>query len=214
MRNLFSTIAVLGTALVGLQACADQPTAPGMVVAGESAAMAKGGRRPKVQVSQAIDTPMLTAAGEVGGTLQAVVYLTRIDLVEGQLVGTVRVIGTATTAVGAQAVDVTTTAPLSINGQTGTAQLATASGAEENITPQALGTCDILNLDLGPLHLDLLGLVVDLNQVNLDIVAQTGAGNLLGNLLCAVVSLLDGVAILPLLTQLLEQINALLTIIF
>lgn len=52
--------------------------------------------------------------------------------------------------------------------------------------------CDILNLVLGPLHLDLLGLVVDLNQVQLDITAVPGAGNLLGNLLCAVAGLLDG----------------------
>ena len=54
------------------------------------------------------------------------------------------------------------------------------------------GSCDILNLVLGPLHLDVLGLVVDLNQVVLNITAQSGAGNLLGNLLCAVAGLLDG----------------------
>ena len=52
--------------------------------------------------------------------------------------------------------------------------------------------CDILTLVLGPLHLDVLGLVVDLNQVELDITAVPGAGNLLGNLLCAVTGLLDG----------------------
>lgn len=45
---------------------------------------------------------------------------------------------------------------------------------------------------LGPLHLDLLGLVTDLNQVNLTITAEQGPGNLLGNLLCAVAGLLDG----------------------
>ena len=39
---------------------------------------------------------------------------------------------------------------------------------------------------------DLLGLVVDLDTVVLDIVAQPGPGNLLGNLLCAVAGLLDG----------------------
>ncbi|HUQ86048.1 MAG TPA: hypothetical protein VM096_00730 [Vicinamibacterales bacterium] len=55
----------------------------------------------------------------------------------------------------------------------------------------ATGSCDVLNLVLGPLHLDLLGLVVDLNQVVLNITAQTGAGNLLGNLLCAITGLLD-----------------------
>ena len=53
-------------------------------------------------------------------------------------------------------------------------------------------TCDVLRLVLGPLHLDLLGLQVDLNRVVLNIVAQTGAGNLLGNLVCAVAGLLDG----------------------
>jgi hypothetical protein len=57
---------------------------------------------------------------------------------------------------------------------------------------QAAGSCDILDLVLGPLHLNLLGLVVDLNQVHLQITAQQGPGNLLGNLLCAVAGLLDG----------------------
>lgn len=54
------------------------------------------------------------------------------------------------------------------------------------------GSCQVLDLVLGPLHLDLLGLVIDLNQVNLDITAQQGQGNLLGNLLCAVTNLLNG----------------------
>ena len=52
--------------------------------------------------------------------------------------------------------------------------------------------CSILTLDLGPLHLDVLGLVVDLAPVSLDVTAVPGAGNLLGNLLCAVAGLLDG----------------------
>lgn len=51
--------------------------------------------------------------------------------------------------------------------------------------------CAILTLDLGPLHLDLLGLVIDLAPVHLNITAVPGAGNLLGNLLCAIVHLLD-----------------------
>jgi hypothetical protein len=52
--------------------------------------------------------------------------------------------------------------------------------------------CDILFLDLGPINLELLGLVVDLSDVQLDVYAVPGAGNLLGNLLCAVAGLLDG----------------------
>jgi len=56
----------------------------------------------------------------------------------------------------------------------------------------ARATCDILHLVLAPLDLDLLGLRVHLDRVVLDIVAASGAGNLLGNLLCAVTGLLDG----------------------
>jgi len=52
-------------------------------------------------------------------------------------------------------------------------------------------SCSILHLDLGPLALNLLGLQVNLSEVILDITAQAGAGNLLGNLLCAVTGLLD-----------------------
>ena len=52
-------------------------------------------------------------------------------------------------------------------------------------------SCDILHLDLGPLNLDVLGLQVNLNRIILDITAQAGAGNLLGNLLCAVTNLLN-----------------------
>jgi hypothetical protein len=61
------------------------------------------------------------------------------------------------------------------------------------VSPAQIGptACGILHLDLGPLFLDLLGLQVDLSQVVLDIAAQPGAGNLLGNLLCAVTGLLD-----------------------
>jgi hypothetical protein len=53
-------------------------------------------------------------------------------------------------------------------------------------------SCPILHLVLGPLDLNLLGLVVHLDKVVLDITAQPGPGNLLGNLLCAVAGLLDG----------------------
>ena len=59
--------------------------------------------------------------------------------------------------------------------------------------PAAVGetSCDILHLDLGPLDLNVLGLQIDLSRIVLDITAQAGAGNLLGNLLCAVVNLLN-----------------------
>ena len=46
--------------------------------------------------------------------------------------------------------------------------------------------CPILVLDIGAIHIDLLGLVIDLAPINLDLTAVSGPGNLLGNLLCAV----------------------------
>jgi hypothetical protein len=50
-------------------------------------------------------------------------------------------------------------------------------------TSQAAPTCNILELTLGPLHLELLGLVVDLNKVHLTITANP-AGGVLGSLFC------------------------------
>ncbi len=53
-----------------------------------------------------------------------------------------------------------------------------------------LGSCSILELDIGAIFIDLLGLQISLAPIALDIVAQRGAGNLLGNLLCAIAGLL------------------------
>jgi hypothetical protein len=100
----------------------------------------------------------------------------------------------------------------------------TASGATSNVIRpvrvpldtsgggdvSAAAVCSILSLVLGPLHLDLLGLVIDLNQVVLNIDAVSGGGNLLGNLLCNIAGLLDGTPPLGLLTALLNQLLALL----
>ncbi len=77
-------------------------------------------------------------------------------------------------------------------------------------TTGSLAACDILNLVLGPLDLDLLGLQVHLNRVVLNIVAVAGAGNLLGNLLCAVAGLLDGGPLAGLLGQLNTLLNRIL----
>jgi hypothetical protein len=72
------------------------------------------------------------------------------------------------------------------------------------------GTCHILHLELGPLDLNLLGVMVHLDKVVLDITAQSGPGNLLGNLLCAVAHLLDSNAAGNALANLLNQILAIL----
>jgi hypothetical protein len=72
-------------------------------------------------------------------------------------------------------------------------------------------TCQILRLVLGPLDLNLLGLRIQLNQVILNITAEQGPGNLLGNLLCAVAGLLDGTSLPP--SQVAQLLNLVLSLI-
>jgi hypothetical protein len=92
----------------------------------------------------------------------------------------------------------------------------TADGVFDIQGLQAAPSCAILSLVLGPLHLDVLGLVIDLNRVVLNIVGQTGAGNLLGNLLCALTGILDGGVLLArflsVVDELLAAINAVLAL--
>jgi hypothetical protein len=71
-------------------------------------------------------------------------------------------------------------------------------------------SCPILNLVLGPLDLNLLGLTVHLNQVVLNITAVPGAGNLLGNLLCAVANLLNGTNLSAVLNTLVADLNSII----
>jgi hypothetical protein len=91
------------------------------------------------------------------------------------------------------------------------------SGAKAAQVPPIPGACQILNLVLGPITLNLLGLVVRTNQINLRIDAVPGAGNLLGNLLCSITNLLNpGGALGPLTTalnQLTAALNALLALV-
>lgn len=78
-----------------------------------------------------------------------------------------------------------------LTNTSGQAQTVVLNNVAAPVDPS--GTCPILSLTLGPLHLDLLGLVVDIpNPINLNIVAQSGPGNVLGNLLCGVSNLLNG----------------------
>ena len=66
-----------------------------------------------------------------------------------------------------------------------------APGASASQLPPIPGACEILNLVLGPINLDLLGLVVRTNRINLRIDAVPGPGNLLGNLLCGLTGILN-----------------------
>jgi hypothetical protein len=80
--------------------------------------------------------------------------------------------------------------------KTGVMMPANLTGAPTGSARDA-ASCPILNLVLGPIHLNLLGLVVNLGgnggttPITLNITAISGPGNLLGNLLCGVSNLLN-----------------------
>jgi hypothetical protein len=92
-----------------------------------------------------------------------------------------------------------------------TGAFATASGTFGGApVTGGTGSCQILDLTIGPIHLDLLGLVVDTNAIHLNITAQQGPGNLLGNLLCGVANLLNGNTSPNALQQLANLLNQIL----
>ena len=156
-------------------------------------------------VTSVVNSPLTDAAGNVVGSFTGTIQLAHVA-VEGQsVVGSLLFNGTATA--NGVTTDVTNVVGSDILATGGTA--ATAAAAP---TAAAVG-CSILDLTIGAIHLNLLGLDVALAQVDLDIVAVPGAGNLLGNLLCAIVNLLNGPtgdAVGTALANLLNTINGLL----
>jgi hypothetical protein len=75
---------------------------------------------------------------------------------------------------------------------------------------QAQATCQILDLTLGPIDLNLLGLRLQVNQIHIQLTATQGA--LLGDLLCAIANLLNGGILGQILNQLLGLLNQLLAL--
>ena len=151
------------------------------------------------QVPSATEIPIAGTAAE--GAFSGIFTLQRFATdADGKLVAVGTVAGTVTDTAGkVVATGLSTVAlPVAVNQQAVT----TAA-----LPAQATASCQILNLVLGPLDLNLLGLQVHLNQVVLDITAVPGAGNLLGNLLCSVANLLNNPSGLA---QLLNQILGIL----
>jgi hypothetical protein len=160
----------------------------GLSFAGAGVASAAPNAKAAAPPVAALATPVTGTAGDgtFAGTFTPAKFVTR----NGNLLATGVLTGTVKDASGAPVgtVDQTVSMPVAV----------------------AAATCQVLNLVLGPLHLDLLGLVVDLNQVHLVITAVQAPGNLLGNLLCAITHLLDGTPTAGGLAALLNAILALL----
>ena len=115
----------------------------------------------------------IPVAGTVanGGTFTGILNVTSFAVQNGQVVANGLLSGTLKDALGNT--------------------IGTVSNLAVTLPVAASGSCQILNLTLGPLDLNLLGLQVHLDRVVLDITAQQGPGNLLGNLLCAIANLLN-----------------------
>jgi hypothetical protein len=196
-RALFPAFA----AAMLLVAC-DRPTGPGNDQASDEAAL-------RSTSTQSFGPLVLPATGTLsdGGSFVGEVEIRRIDVDHTTGVFTMWGLlqGKATTADGKQKqIKQEFSTPTTIGSG-----VAAALGAQDVQLQQTIA-CDVLNLDLGPLHLDLLGLVVDLAPVVLDITAVPGPGNLLGNLLCAIVSLLDFPGLLAVVGQILDAVNQIL----
>jgi len=91
-----------------------------------------------------------------------------------------------------------------------------ASLAKASQLPPIPGACQVLNLSLAPINLNLLGLSVRTNQIDVRIDAIPGGG-LLGDLLCSVTNLLNPTGALGQLTGALNNLaaalNALLALV-
>ena len=117
--------------------------------------------------------PVTGTIQSIGGTFNGTASIQNFAVQNGQLVANGTLTGTLLDSVG-NTIGTVTNTPVSLP-----------------VSTAGTGSCQILDLRLGPLDLNLLGLVVHLDTVHLNITAQPGPGNLLGNLLCAVAHLLD-----------------------
>ena len=177
MKLRLALASVLAMAVTGLSLFAATTSAPAAPPAKAKAASAAV----NVPVTGTVTNDLGTAVGTFTGdyTINRVIRHGRKLLAVGTVTGAVTNTATGETRTVNRAVKI----PLR------TTLRNTAAGNAAAITPQA--TCGILDLTLGPLDLDVLGLVVHLDTVHLHITAESGPGNLLGNLLCAVAGLLD-----------------------
>ena len=157
-----------------------------VVIAAPTASAAKPKKATAANVNVPVTGTVTNDRGANVGTFTGDYTINRVKKQGRKMVAIGTVTGVITnTATGAtQTVNRAVKIPL--RATTGAA----GAGNANVVAPQA--TCEILDLVLGPLDLDLLGLVVHLDTVHLNITAQRGPGNLLGNLLCGIAGALDG----------------------
>ncbi len=218
--RIYATVSIAALALIA-GSCADAPTqpSPGAVSQGQSPSLERAPRSAQTDLLQKLPVtgPLMDDDGTVVGAFIGTLSITSLGFdvanrtytVTGLLSGRAMKLdgGILKTSDGRPAVipagkPITITdIPVSLGG---------GDGASSALVRPTQAVCDILLLDLAPIHLDLLGLVLDTSQITIDLSAQSGSGKLLGNLLCALLGILDPIALLQVVTQLLESINNIL----
>ncbi len=181
--------AVLGLALTFLAATADVASAQGR---------GNGPPGPSLPVAVA-------GAADDGSTFAGTLNIRRFER-SGDAVNAVGTITGVLTRADGSTRNIATLAEVPVDLEN-SGPTDTASGSAVVIQQLA---CEILDLRLGPLDLNLLGLVVHLDPIVLTIDAQPGAGYLLGNMLCSLAGLIDPLGGLQQIVNLLNQILALL----
>jgi hypothetical protein len=119
------------------------------------------------------------------------------------IVAVVKVVGKVTEEgkKGSKRVSKTKTVPVEIPGLL-------AAGVASQAGVHAQASCQILDLVLGPIDLNLLGLKLHVDRIHINLTATQGA--LLGDLLCAIANLLNGGNLLGQLTQIVSLLNQIL----
>ena len=124
-----------------------------------------------------INIPVSGPLGDAGATFTGTLNITRFVLQNRRIVAEGTLTGAIKDAAGNQ-IGTLTNFPVT-------------SQVQDILQQPQPGACPILHLVLGPINLNLLGLVLTTNQIVIDLSAVPGPGNLLGNLLCAIARLLD-----------------------
>jgi len=187
----------------------------GTIAHGQQRETAEQGQRPKGSLSVPVSGSVALDANPAQSTVLAGTFVIQRFVKNGDGVDAVGTLTASFTDPATSTVrTIVTQASLPVDRQASggpaTAAAAEADAPMHGPAVAAQAACDVLHLVLGPLDLNLLGLRIQLNQVVLDITAVPGAGNLLGNLLCAIVGILDPPGPLGQLVALLNNLLALL----
>jgi hypothetical protein len=175
----------------------------------ETTKSAVAAKAAKAKAPSALSAQLTGTLQDGTGKVDGLFNITKFAKRNGKLVAVGKFTGTITDAAGK-----VTSGSKKIAVPLATAEPTGAQKLAPNAAAAAPAGCQVLDLVLGPLDLNLLGLKVHLDVVKLNITAEPGPGNLLGNLLCAVAGLLDGGTglngILNSLTTLLNRLLAVL----